>query len=95
MISHQQTTLPSKASKLREDFDITSDEDLQEVYTLPHEITQETYLKSLQYKVLNYRKPPIISPPPKISPPENKPPKIVTKKPSNYKPPEYKPMGAF
>ena len=54
IISSQIKTWPSKAIKLKEDFDITNDEDLRKVYNLPHKITYETYLKSLQYKILNY-----------------------------------------
>ena len=42
----------SNAKKLKHDFNL-SDNDLKLVFTLPHITTQEPYVKSFQYKVLN------------------------------------------
>lgn len=49
-----QKVWPLKAKKLQEDLGIDKDEDLQNVFLLPHKITKETYLRSFQYKILNY-----------------------------------------
>ena len=45
--------LPSNAKKLKRDFHLITDNDLKLAFTLPHVTTQEPYVKSLQYKVLN------------------------------------------
>ena len=42
-----------KAKKLKEDF-LINDEQLKIVYSLPHKICRETYVKNFQYRILNY-----------------------------------------
>ena len=45
--------LPNMSKRLNNDFEISSPL-LQEIYTLPHTVSCETYVWSFQYRVLNY-----------------------------------------
>ena len=44
--------LPSIAYKLPSDFNLTNDQ-LRQIFPLPHSVTLESYVKAFQYKVLN------------------------------------------
>ena len=52
LIISNKAQLPNNAKNLKHDFGL-SDEDLKIAYNLPHLTTQEPYVKSFQYKVLN------------------------------------------
>ena len=49
----QELTYPLKSVKLKNDFNLT-EEQLKEIYLLPHKVTKETRLRDMQYKTLNF-----------------------------------------
>jgi len=52
LIKRMSAQMPKNSQHLRQAFNLSQDQ-LKEVFLLPHEVTCETYIKAFQYKVLN------------------------------------------
>ena len=52
MLVSTKATLPNYSQKLKRDFNFTDDQLIQ-IYSLPHTVAFEPYLKAFQYKALN------------------------------------------
>ena len=52
LLKDKKAKLPSAAGKLQKDFNFSLDQ-LKQLFTFPHKVTPEPYVRAFQYKVLN------------------------------------------